>query len=167
MSYQRTLNGKPARPKIELDEKIKKAVVSWRQEGYKGASEVTKRLLTFWFLEDHYDPSGRPFKFWDAQREAIEALIYVYEVAKYDSLAKLIKGFDIKQIPFSAAAGEGWTKYAFKMATGSGKTCVMELAVIWQYFNKIYATDNGVRYSNHFLIIAPNLIVFDRLKESC
>jgi type III restriction enzyme len=166
MSYQRTLNGKPARPKIELDEKIKKAVVSWRQEGYKGASEVTKRLLTFWFLEDHYDPSGRPFKFWDAQREAIEALIYVYEVAKYDSLAKLIKGFDVKQIPFSAAAGEGWTKYAFKMATGSGKTFVMELAVIWQYFNKIYGTDNGVRYSNHFLIIAPNLIVFDRLKES-
>jgi type III restriction enzyme len=166
MSYQRTLNGKPARPKIELDEKIKKAVVTWRLEGYKGASEVTKRLLTFWFLEDHYDPSGRPFRFWDAQREAIEALIYVYEVAKYDSLAKLIKGFDIKQVPFSAAAGERWPKYAFKMATGSGKTFVMELAIVWQYFNKIYGTDNGVRYSNHFLIIAPNLIVFDRLKES-
>ena len=165
MSYQRTLDGKTARPKIELDAKLKKAVVSWRMDGYKGASEVTKRLLTFWFLEDHYDRSGRIFKFWDAQREAIEALIYVYEVAKYDSLGKLIKGFDIKQIPLSAAV-DGWSKYAFKMATGSGKTFVMELVVVWQYFNKVYATDNGVRYSNHFLIIAPNLIVFDRLKES-
>jgi type III restriction enzyme len=165
MSHQRTLNGKPARPKIELDIKIKKAIVSWRMEGYKGASEITKRLLTFWFLEDHYDASGKIFKFWDAQREAIEALIYVYEVAKYDSLGKLIKGFDIKQIRYSASA-DNWPKYAFKMATGSGKTFVMELAVVWQYFNKIYATDNGVRYSDHFLIIAPNLIVFDRLKES-
>jgi len=166
MSSQRTLNGEPARPKIELDTKLKKAVVSWRMEGYKGASEVTRRLLTFWFLEDHYDPKGRIFKFWDAQREAVEALIYVYEVAKYDNLAKLISGFNIKQIPFSTAATERWPKYAFKMATGSGKTFVMELVVVWQYFNKIYATDNGVRYSNHFLIIAPNLIVFDRLKES-
>jgi len=165
MSLQTTLNGgQPRRSRIELDEKIKKAVVEWRARGYEGASDVTKRLLTYWFLEDHYDSEGRPFSFWQAQREAIEALIYVYEVARYDSLIKLIRGFNITQV--QPGSPDPWPKYAFKMATGSGKTFVMELAIIWQYFNKIRGTSNGLRYSTHFLVLAPNLIVFDRLKES-
>jgi lipid-A-disaccharide synthase-like uncharacterized protein len=67
MSGQSTLNGKP-RHRIELDDKIKKAVVNWRARGFEGASNVTKRLLTYWFLEDHYDSEGRPFSFWQAQR---------------------------------------------------------------------------------------------------
>jgi type III restriction enzyme len=163
MSGQSTLNGKP-RHRIELDDKIKKAVVNWRARGFEGASDVTKRLLTYWFLEDHYDSEGRPFSFWQAQREAIEALIYVYEVAKYDSLAKLVRGFNVTQV--QPTSHDPWPKYAFKMATGSGKTFVMELAIVWQYFNKIYGTDNGVRYSSHFLVLAPNIIVFDRLRES-
>ncbi|MGQ9837693.1 MAG: DEAD/DEAH box helicase family protein [Cyanobacteriota bacterium] len=59
-----------------------------------------------------------------------------------------------------------WPKYCFKMATGSGKTWVMALAMVWQYFNKIFGTNNGIRYSSHFLLLAPNLIVLDRLKEA-
>jgi lipid-A-disaccharide synthase-like uncharacterized protein len=98
MNEQTTLDRKPKGNSIELDEKIKRAVVDWRAKGYGGASDVTKRLLTYWFLEDHYDSEGRPFSFWPAQREAIEALIYVYKVAKHDSLAKLIRGFSITQV---------------------------------------------------------------------
>lgn len=56
-----------------------------------------------------------------------------------------------------------WPKYCFKMATGSGKTWVMALAIVWQYFNKIFGDDNGLRCSSHFLLLAPNLIVLDRL----
>ena len=164
MNEQTTLDGKPKGNSIELDEKIKRAVVDWRAKGYGGASDVTKRLLTYWFLEDHYDSEGRPFSFWPAQREAIEALIYVYKVAKYDSLAKLIRGFSITQV--QPGSPDPWPKYAFKMATGSGKTFVMELAIVWQYSNKIKDINNGLRYSSHFLVLAPNLIVFDRLKES-
>lgn len=162
---QKTLHGKEAKPKIELDTRIKEAVISWRQKGYVGASEVSKRLLNFWFFEDHYDDAGRPFEFWPAQREAVEALIYVYEVCKYDSLAKLAKGFDLTRAP-ADSSWSTWPKYGFKMATGSGKTFVMELAIVWQYFNKVFGTNNGSRYSRHFLILAPNLIVLDRLQGS-
>jgi len=162
---QKTLDGQDARPKIEFDARIKQAILDWRERGYEGASEVTKRLLNFWFLEDHYLPSGRLFEFWPAQREAIEALIYVYEVSKYDSLSKLATGFNVSRIP-PDPTWSTWPKYGYKMATGSGKTLVMELAIVWQYFNKFFGTSNDMRYSKHFLLLAPNLIVLDRLKES-
>lgn len=158
---QRTLNGNN-RQKIELDDKIKKAVAKWRESDYNGVSKVTKRLIEYWFFEDHIY-NNRPFEFWHAQKEAIEALIYVCEVCKYDRIDKAIKGFDIKQIPLQ---NDRWAKYAFKMATGSGKTMVMELAIVWQYFNKHFNTNNGCRYSTHFLVLAPNLIVLDRLREA-
>lgn len=162
---QETLDGREARPKIELDAKIKQAVLNWRERRYEGASDVTKRLLDFWFLEDHYLGSGRPFEFWPAQREAIEALVYVYEVSRYDSVSKLASGFNLSHISIDPSWST-WPKYAFKMATGSGKTLVMELAIVWQYFNNFFGTANGARYSKHFLLLAPNLIVLDRLKES-
>jgi len=156
---QKTLTGEELRPKIELAEKIKSAVKEWRESGYKGATDVTKRLLEYWFGEDHM-VDGKPFEFWNCQKEAIESLIYLYEVSKLHKLSDLKRSFGAS-LP---AIEESWPKYCFKMATGSGKTFVMELAIVWQYFNKIYRS-NG-RYSSHFLIIAPNIIVFDRLRES-
>ena len=50
-----------------------------REAGYPGATRTTKRLLAWWFDTDH-EVGGRPFAFYDAQREAVESLIYVYEV---------------------------------------------------------------------------------------
>jgi type III restriction enzyme len=48
------------------------------------------------------------------------------------------------------------------MATGSGKTKVMALAVAWQYLNAIM--ENVPGYSKTSLLIAPNVIVFERLR---
>lgn len=149
---------------IELDHRIKTAVKNWRMEGYKGSSEVTKRLLYYWFGEEHFLNNGEKFEFWRCQREAIEALIYTYEICGYDSLYKLSQGFNVP-ISFDPTK-DLWAKYCFKMATGSGKTFVMALSMVWQYFNKIYETKNGKRYSRHFLLIAPNLIVLDKLNSS-
>lgn len=53
--------------------------------------------------------------------------------------------------------------YAFKMATGSGKTFVMALAIVWSYFN--HKNENRDDYTSKFLLIAPNVIVYDRLKR--
>jgi len=53
--------------------------------------------------------------------------------------------------------------YAFKMATGSGKTFVMALAIIWSYFN--WKFENKEDFTSKFLIISPNVIVYDRLKR--
>ncbi len=146
---------------IDLDIKIKQALETWRERNYEGASPITKRLLEFWFKEEHILPDASRFEFWRCQREGIEALIYIYEVCKYRSLYDMARGFGVS-IPVDPTK-DLWPKYCFKMATGSGKTWVMALAMVWQYFNKIFETDNGMRYSSHFLLLAPNLIVLDRL----
>ncbi len=146
---------------IELDQEIKQAVQTWREKNYQGASQITRRLLDFWFKEEQILPDGFRFEFWKCQREGIEALIYIYEICKYRSLYELARGFGVS-IPVDPTK-DLWPEYCFKMATGSGKTWVMALAMVWQYFNKIFGTDNGIRYSNHFLLLAPNLIVLDRL----
>jgi type III restriction enzyme len=146
---------------IPLDHKIKSAVAAWRDKNYTGASPVTQRLLEFWFQEEHWLKDGSEFKFWRAQREAIEALIYVYEVCRYHNLYSLARNFGVS-LTFDPTT-DNWPKYCFKMATGSGKTFVMALAIIWQYFNRFFGTQNGCSYTSRFLLIAPNLIVLDRL----
>jgi type III restriction enzyme len=148
---------------LALDQKIKSAAAAWREKGYEGVSPVTKRLLEFWFIEDHLLRDGSEFRFWRAQREAMEALIYVYEVCRYHNLYGLSRNFGVR-LDFDPTT-DNWPKYCFKMATGSGKTFVMALAIVWQYFNRFFGTDNGCRYTAKFLLVAPNLIVLDRLDD--
>ena len=61
---------------------IKEAVNAWRNGGCKGVTETTRTLLRYWFHTDHRLPNGRFFKYHYAQREAMETLIYLYEVVK-------------------------------------------------------------------------------------
>ncbi len=56
-----------------------------------------------------------------------------------------------------------WARYAFKLATGAGKTKVMSLAIVWSYFHALRESDSPM--ARHFVVIAPNLTVFERLKE--
>jgi type III restriction enzyme len=49
------------------------------------------------------------------------------------------------------------------MATGSGKTKVISLAIIWSYFNRHFEKDK--KFSRNFILIAPNIIVLDRLRS--
>lgn len=149
---------------LPLEQRIKSAAAAWRERGYGGASPVTKRLLEFWFVEDHFLKDGSEFRLYRAQREAIEALVYAYEVCRYYNLYSLSRNFGVSLI-FDPTT-DNWPKYCFKMATGSGKTFVMALAIVWQYFNRFFRTDNGCRYTSDFLLIAPNLIVLDRLNEA-
>jgi type III restriction enzyme len=148
-------------PSLPLVRALQPAVATWRERGYKeGTSETTRRLLEWWFLEDHELADGKPFAFWQAQREAIEHLIYCYEVLEARSLYELAKRLDARRVPVDPSADK-WAKYAFKMATGSGKTMVMAMAIVWSYFN---ATKEGRDdFTKDFLLIAPNLIVLDRL----
>src|SRR5207245_6377949 len=54
-------------------------------------------------------------------------------------------------------------RYAFKMATGSGKTWVMAMAIVWSYFHRKRVS--GSDLSTNFLIVAPNVIVYQRLEK--
>ena len=58
---------------------------------------------------------------------------------------------------------EDLRRFAFKMATGSGKTWVMAMAVVWSHFHKQRVP--GSELSTNFLIVAPNVIVYQRLEK--
>lgn len=144
---------------------IREAVRQWREKGYPDATHTSKTLLNYWFNTDHKLPNGQLFRYYDpAQRESVESLIYVYEVAKTRSLQELYQRFipaDLaKQVRLPPV--DPFARYCIKMATGSGKTKVMTLAIAWQYFNSVIEQDPS--YARTFLVIAPNVIVFERLR---
>jgi len=149
--------------KCYLVNKLRDAVFSWRQQGYPGSTQTTKRLLQFWFEEDHLREENEPFQFWFCQREAIETLIYIYEVLKKRKFIDLAQEFGSGPIGLYHPEFDKYPLYAFKMATGSGKTFVMAFAIIWSYFN--HTKENKQDYTSKFLLISPNLIVYERLKR--
>jgi type III restriction enzyme len=139
--------------------KIRLAVANWRENAYQGASETSKSLLNFWFNQEHLIGQTN-FSFFFAQREAIESIIYLYEVAKAKDKYELMR-FDSSQRVSTGMFDENWTRYVVKMATGAGKTKVMGLTLVWSYFHKRYESDS--KLSKDFLVIAPNIIVLNRL----
>jgi type III restriction enzyme len=161
---------------INIAQNLRAAVREWR-EGvagggqYAGASDTTLELLDHWFQRDHLakakDGSTYPFRYHFCQREATETLIYLLEVRQVSTLTALVSEFGGPDAE-TAALGvnpeqDQWAKYAFKMATGSGKTKVMSLAIVWSYFHALRESDSSM--TRHFVAIAPNITVFERLKE--
>ena len=143
---------------------LREAVRAWRAGGYKGTTGTTRKLLAYWFESDHRLASGVRFRYHDAQREAIETLIFVWEYERVRARTALLERYatDVKGIPLFSDA---FARYAHKMATGSGKTKVMALAVAWQFLNaQREETSVATQYARTFLIIAPNVIVFERLR---
>jgi type III restriction enzyme len=64
-----------------------------------------------------------------------------------------------------SAAKNDYPKYCLKMATGTGKTWVLEALMVWQVLNANRAANNP-RYTKNFLVVAPGLIVYDRLRDA-
>ncbi|MGA9364588.1 MAG: DEAD/DEAH box helicase family protein [Bacteroidota bacterium] len=141
---------------------LRDAVHAWRESNYKGVSDTTQELLNFWFRMDHKLPSGRRFSYHHAQREAIETLIFVYEVEKVRTRKSLLEHYAFDSNNLRLPPYDDFARYCIKMATGSGKTKVMALAVVWHYFNAMRESDK--EFAKTFLIIAPNVIVFERLR---
>ena len=56
-----------------------------------------------------------------------------------------------------------WPKFAFKVATGAGKTKCMSLAIVWSYFHKLRESDSPM--ARHLVVVAPGITVFERLRE--
>lgn len=144
-----------------LVNKLRDAVFNWRNNDYPNVTKTTKRLLEFWFKEDHI-VEDKEFKFWFAQREAIETLIYVYEVMRKRRFVELAQDFGEGRIIYNPEIDQ-YPLYCFKMATGTGKTFVMAFAVVWSYFN--YKFEKLDDYTNKFLLVTPNVIVYERLKR--
>jgi len=141
--------------------KIRLAVAKWREENYRGASETSKSLLNFWFNQEHLIGQTK-FSFYFSQREALESIVYLYEVANAKDKYELMQ-FDSSQRVSTGMFDETWTRYVVKMATGAGKTKVMGLTLVWSYFHKLYEATSTL--SKDFLVIAPNIIVLNRLRK--
>lgn len=143
---------------------LRRKVKEFRDFGYVGAADISKSLLNWWFKEPHLMPQAdgaiAEFKYFFAQREALETIIYLYDVVGAQDKYDLMR-FDSSGIVSANMFDESWLRLVIKMATGSGKTKVMSLALAWSYFHKIYEPESGL--SRNFLVIAPNIIVLDRI----
>lgn len=145
---------------------LRKRVFEWRQQNYEGASDTSKAILQWWFKEEHtlYNNDGTSynFRYYFSQREALETVVWLYEVAevkdKYDLIRYNSTGFLSPQL-FT----EEWLRFVIKIATGGGKTKVMSLVIAWAYFHRLYESNS--RLAKNFLLITPNVIVFERIKN--
>jgi type III restriction enzyme len=145
--------------------KVRQEVFSWRARGYAEASATSKALLRHWFETEHLienaDGSLSPFRYYFAQREAVETIIWLFEVRRARDKYDLLR-FDASGAVSSGMFDEDWPRYVLKMATGAGKTKVLSLLVAWSFFHKLYEADSPL--ARNFLVIAPNIIVLDRLR---
>ncbi|MCF8081802.1 MAG: DEAD/DEAH box helicase family protein [Deltaproteobacteria bacterium] len=133
---------------IELVNTIRPRVKDWRERGYPGVTGITKRLLAHW--QDPDERQDRRFFF--CQLEAIETLIWLTEAPVAEKIG----------IHISSDGGE-FVRWCCKMATGSGKTIVMAMAIAWHVLNKVVNRQDA-RFSKNVLIVAPGLTVKSRLQ---
>jgi type III restriction enzyme len=143
---------------------LRKKVKEFRESGYVGAADTSRSLLNWWFLEPHLLPgvdnlSGR-FEYYFAQREAMETIIYLVDVVGVQDKHDLMR-FDASGLVSGSMFDETWRRFVIKMATGSGKTKVLSLALAWSFFHKLYEPDSQL--ARNFLVITPNIIVLDRV----
>ncbi|MCX5644552.1 MAG: DEAD/DEAH box helicase family protein [Phycisphaerae bacterium] len=142
---------------------ITRAVDQWREKNYEGITKTTDILLNYWFHTYHRLADGRVFKYHDSQRRAIETLIYLYEIACVRRHKDMLIRYAAANQDLRLLQYDEFGRYCIKMATGSGKTKVMALAVAWQFFNAVAEPRDD--YARTFLAIAPNVIVFERLRK--
>jgi len=135
---------------------------------------TTAELLHWWFGQDMVDARGA-LNFHAGQKQAILNAIVAHEVLGTTTLQDLYE----KAAPDALLAGtrlaevsagkHAHPKYCFKMATGTGKTWVLQALLIWQLLNKNAALAEGLddaRFTRHFMVVAPGLIVYERLLDA-
>jgi type III restriction enzyme len=133
----------------------------WRQGGYGGVtSRVTRDLLQWWFANPERAPHQKLFY---AQQEAVEAAIWLNEVADKSNTGTFLLS-SLRQGQASAGDKEAdrLPRIAFKMATGTGKTVVMACLILYHYLNR-REYRNDTRYADYFLVVAPGITIRDRL----
>ena len=108
-----------------LVHKIREEVKTWRDSDYSGATETSKALLNWWFNTPHpveaADGTMSEFQYYFAQREALETIIYLYDVFKVRDRYDLMR-FDSSGAISTGMFDEDWRRFVLKMATGTGKT---------------------------------------------
>ena len=133
---------------LELVNDLRGRIRQWRQDGYPGVTNITRDLFDHWFNDERIISTTRPFF---CQQEAVETVVFLVEAP--DDLKVGING---------PASGEAYSRWAVKMATGTGKTMVMAMLTAWSGLNKV-ANRQDARFTDQVLVVCPNLTVKDRL----
>jgi len=143
---------------------LRKKVKEWRDSGYAGAADTSRSLLNWWFNTPHLllqaDGTMAEFQYYFAQREALETIIHLYDVVGVQDKYDLMR-FDSSGAVSTGMFDETWRRFVVKMATGTGKTKVLSLVLAWSFYHKLYEPESQL--ARNFLVIAPNIIVLDRI----
>ncbi len=156
---------------LELAHRLTDVVnAAWKSgEMLEKVTPTTASLLNYWFGEGFCNERVRNFH--EGQRQAILNIIYLHEVmgencvmdAYQGIIPELMDRTDLAQL---AKPKYQMPKYAVKMATGTGKTWVMHALIIWQMLNARHEDVESGRFTQKFLIVAPGLIVYDRMLDA-
>ena len=147
-----------------LVSQLRRKVKEWRDSGYVGATDTSRSLLNWWFNTPHLLPQAdgtmAEFQYYFAQREALETILYLYDVVGVQDEFDLMR-FDSSGVVSAGMFDETWRRFVVKMATGTGKTKVLSLVLAWSFYHKLYEPESQL--ARNFLVIAPNIIVLDRI----
>lgn len=170
------------RDDLPLVNALREDVRRWRESAWESASETTKKLLRHWWRED------RLRRLFFCQVEAVETVIYLREILALgkkprwtpkltlDDFNALSAGRNPRPLEWNPKVaqhpklvdipnedgGKAITRYACKMATGSGKTVIMSMLIAWAFCNR--GTKPGdPRYPRRALVVCPNLTIKERL----
>ena len=181
-SAQLALLAEEERDDLPLVNLLREDVRRWRAANYRNATPVTRQLLAHWSRPD------RSRRLFFCQREAVETVIYLNEILA----AGKNPGFKSKLSPddFRALTEGGkpsfvrerepkvfptlvdqpneaglppLRRYGCKMATGSGKTVVMAMLIVWAFCNRGRAPGDD-RFPSAALVVCPNLTIHERLQ---
>lgn len=156
---------------LELAKRLSETVNdAWeRGELLEQVTPTTQELLKFWFSEEYCSLRNRNFH--AGQRQAILNIVYLHEVLKVRNVLDYYEQITPDMMALSDLAilnqqKYQMPKYAVKMATGTGKTWVMHALLIWQMLNARHEDVKSGRFTKNFLLVAPGLIVYDRLLDA-
>jgi type III restriction enzyme len=93
---------------------LRKKVKEWRDKDYAGATKTSKSLLNWWFGTPHLMPKGNramaEFKYYFAQREALETIVYLYDVVEVKDKFDLMR-FDSSGTVSAGMFDETWRRF--------------------------------------------------------
>ena len=143
----------------------------WEQGTFiQKVSPITQDLLRFWFSPAFCDE--RRINFHEGQKQAILNTIYCHEILRTTSVFDMYQQasdhiMDDQFLNTIRSDKFAHPKYCVKMATGTGKTWVMNAIFLWQYLNAKYNENKDTcSFTKNFLFVAPGLIVYERLLDS-
>jgi len=147
-----------------LVSELRRKVKEWRDSSYVGGTDTSRSLLNWWFNTPHLRPQTDgnmvEFQYYFAQREALETIIYLSDVVGVKDKFDMMR-FDSSGVVSAGMFDETWRRFVVKMATGTGKTKVLSLALAWSFYHKLYEPESQL--ARNILVIAPNIIVLDRI----